>query len=55
MLKLIKLKMRPKLLKTLNAEVDALIEARQLTVDQVENVGRVLFQQDVTTVSQLLN
>jgi len=35
----------------LNTEVDALIEARQLTVDQVENVGRVLFQQDVTTVT----
>jgi hypothetical protein len=39
----------------LNLEVDALIEARQLTVDQVENVGRVLFQQDVTrmTTSEL--
>ena len=35
----------------LNDEVDALIEARQLTVDQVENVSRVIFQNDVTTVS----
>ena len=35
----------------LNTEVDALIEARQLTLDQVENVSRVLFQGDVTTVS----
>ncbi len=35
----------------LNTEVDALIEARQLTLDQVENVSRVLFQRDVTTVS----
>ena len=35
----------------LNTEVDALIEARQLTLDQVENVSRVLFQKDVTTVS----
>tara|TARA_R100000935_G_C2791994_1_gene146398 strand:+ start:105 stop:857 length:753 start_codon:yes stop_codon:yes gene_type:complete len=35
----------------LNDEVDALIEARQLTVDQVENVSRVIFQNDITTVS----
>jgi len=35
----------------LNDEVDALIEARQLSVDQVENVGRVLFQNDITTIS----
>tara|TARA_R100001510_G_C7609102_1_gene173239 strand:- start:73 stop:825 length:753 start_codon:yes stop_codon:yes gene_type:complete len=35
----------------LNAEVDALIEARQLSVDQVENIARVLFQRDVTTVT----
>jgi hypothetical protein len=35
----------------LNTEVDALIEARQLTLDQIENVSRVLFQRDVTTVS----
>ena len=35
----------------LNAEVDALIEARQLDVEQVENIGRVLFQQDVTKMS----
>ena len=35
----------------LNIEVDALIEARQLDVEQVENVARVLFQRDVTTVT----
>jgi len=35
----------------LNTEVDALIEARQLTLDQVENVGRVLFQRDVSKIS----
>ena len=35
----------------LNTEVDALIEARQLSVDEVENVGRVLFQQDVTRMT----
>ena len=35
----------------LNDEVDALIEARQLSVDQVENVSRVIFQNDITTVS----
>ena len=39
------------LVDNLNAEVDALIEARQLDVEQVENVARVLFQRDVTTVS----
>ena len=38
-------------LEILNTEVDALIEARQLTLDQIENVSRVLFQRDVTTVS----
>ena len=32
-------------------EVDALIEARQLTVEQVENVSRVLFQRDVSKVT----
>ena len=35
----------------LNLEVDALIEARQLDVAQVENVARVLFQQDVSKVT----
>ena len=39
------------LVEDLNAEVDALIEARQLSVDQVENIARVLFQRDVTTVT----
>ena len=35
----------------LNTEVDALIEARQLSVDQVENIARVIFQIDITTVT----
>ena len=35
----------------LNFEVDALIEARQLSIEQLEVVSRVLFQKDVTTVS----
>lgn len=35
----------------LNFEVDALIEARQLTVEQLEVVSRVMFQRDVTNVS----
>lgn len=39
------------LVEDLNLEVDALIEARQLDVAQVENVARVLFQQDVTKVT----
>ena len=35
----------------LNLQVDSLIEARQLDVAQVENVARVLFQQDVSKVT----
>jgi hypothetical protein len=35
----------------LNVEVDALIEARQLTVDQVEMVSRVMFGKDPSTIS----
>ena len=35
----------------LNMEVDALIEARQLSVDQVETVGRVLFGKDISKVT----
>ena len=35
----------------LNIEVDALIEARQLDVDQVENISRVLFNKNISTVS----
>ena len=35
----------------LNTEVDALIEARQLSVDQVETVGRVLFGKDISKVT----
>jgi len=35
----------------LNIEVDALIEARQLSLDQVEMVGRVLFGKDISKVT----
>jgi hypothetical protein len=35
----------------LNLEVDALIEARQLTVDQIETMSRVLFGKDPTMIS----
>jgi hypothetical protein len=35
----------------LNIEVDALIEARQLSLDQVETVGRVLFGRDISKVT----
>ena len=35
----------------LTAEVDALIEAKSLSVEQLEQVGRVLFATDVSTMS----
>jgi hypothetical protein len=35
----------------LNEEVDALLEARSLTIDQLENVSRVLFGKDPEVVS----
>ena len=35
----------------LNFEVDALIGARQLTIEQLEVVSRVMFQKDVTNIS----
>ena len=35
----------------LNIEVDALIEARQLSIDQIETLTRVLFGKDPSTVS----
>lgn len=35
----------------LNMEVDALIEARQLTIDQAETIGRVLFGRDTSKTS----
>jgi len=35
----------------LNTEVDALIEARQLNIEQVEMVGRVLFGKDISRVT----
>lgn len=35
----------------LNMEVDALIEARQLTIDQTETIGRVLFGKDTSKIS----
>lgn len=37
--------------KNLNLEVDALIQARQLKVDEVENIARVIFQKDISTVT----
>ena len=46
-----KAKEAAELVEDLNLEVDALIEARQLTVEQVENVARVLFQNDVSKVT----
>lgn len=35
----------------LNTEVDALIEAKSLTIEQLETIGRVLFNKDVTRMS----
>jgi len=35
----------------LSAQVDALVEARSLSIPQLENVGRVLFSRDVTKIS----
>jgi len=35
----------------LNVEVDALIEAKSLSLEQLENVGRVLFSRDVSAIS----
>lgn len=35
----------------LNVEVDALIKAKELTIDQLETIGRVLFQKDTTRVT----
>jgi hypothetical protein len=35
----------------LNVEVDALVEARQLTIEQIENLTRVMFGKDPSTVS----
>ena len=35
----------------LSAEVDALVEAKSLSIEQLENIGRVLFSKDVTMVS----
>ena len=39
------------IVKDLNIEVDALIQARQLKVDEVENIARVIFQKDISTVT----
>jgi len=36
---------------SLTAEVDALIEARKLTIDQLETVGRVIFDGDVSKMT----
>mgnify|MGYP003676579615 FL=1 len=35
----------------LSAQVDALVEARSLSIPQMENIGRVLFSKDVTKMS----
>jgi len=35
----------------LNVEVDALIEAKSLSLDELENIGRVLFSKDVTLIT----
>ena len=35
----------------LNTQVDALIEAKSLTIEQLETIGRVLFNKDVTRMS----
>ena len=39
------------MIEELNVEVDALIKARQLTIGQLENVSRILFNVDVSKVS----
>jgi len=39
------------MIEELNVEVDALIKARQLTIEQLENVSRILFNVDVSKVS----
>jgi hypothetical protein len=46
-----KAKEAQEIVEDLNLEVDALIEARQLEVEQVENMARVLFQKDVSRVT----
>ena len=46
-----KAKEAAEIVEDLNMEVDALIEARQLTLEQVENVSRVIFNTDITKVS----
>tara|TARA_B100001057_G_scaffold501035_1_gene619880 strand:+ start:3207 stop:3941 length:735 start_codon:yes stop_codon:yes gene_type:complete len=35
----------------LTAEVDALVEAKSLSIEQMENIGRVLFNKDVTMIT----
>ena len=46
-----KVKEAQEVVENLHLEVDALIEARQLEVEQVENMARVLFQRDVSRVT----
>ncbi len=36
---------------TFNAEVDALVEAKTMSIEQLESIGRVLFSRDVSLVS----
>lgn len=35
----------------LSAEVDALVEAKSLSIEQMENIGRVLFKKDVSMIT----
>ena len=35
----------------LSAEVDALVEAKSLSIEQMENIGRVLFNKDVSMIT----
>ena len=39
------------LVEAMNVEVDALVEAKSMSIEQLESVGRVIFAKDVSTVS----
>ncbi len=39
------------LVEAMNVEVDALVEAKSMSIEQLESVGRVIFARDVSTVS----
>ena len=38
-------------LEIMNKEVDALVEVKKMSIEQLENLGRVLFTRDVTTMT----